>query len=566
MWDDDRDLHIEFLKELKAKHLSLMPLELFSVIGEPLPTHLPTFVSPTLATGPPPSMGPWGNSYAGFPPAWGVQPGAFYGTPYAPNAPLPGWPGDIGATPTPAAYNGSPYVPAGPIPPGVPYSQASPTAAPFSPALNPNQPYPAPIPGQPPEDNTRGVPSQHIGQEVPGSRQHLEEELNKLKSRAGTPSFTGMTLGNSGSGDFDETTTVNPLLSGSADHPRLKWNMLFRPDNSQLTIINPQTHGPSLMERLSAPATSPSMSHLVLSSPLLPIPIEIKQDGVVTCGDVLRQIHNFTYKPVPRRLYDQQDRGAKRALSQAYYHNRRSTDLSVPGGAMDPGMRWIDWLKSRVFFGGIVSDDSVLGLPRAFKLLCITSEELNVMIDALSDSPGSLVQTERPQMVNTAPFAFSPSTSSPYIPTRRSTDSQRQRTGPEFPRHDSAPALPHVVAPIPSAPGGELEATNLLGLQIFSKEKPQLDDQLGDAVQTTKRAQEGQTGDVSSDKPSGPRDHHPPSLPYLLAPRESAESFVGQAHNEVQNGTLSVFPSELAIRTRRTYPLLSRGHSSLRIR
>ncbi|KAI0071369.1 hypothetical protein K474DRAFT_633601 [Panus rudis PR-1116 ss-1] len=402
--DDTVNLHVTLLKELKLKHQYLLPLELYATIGEPISGYPSTFVSP--ASGMPPPSGAWATPYG--------MPG------YAPEFPAPWVPG-MGNAPPPAPFYGTPYLQTAPLPGYVPHSSTNPTPMPFT------------------------TPSEH-----PSSQLHPDP----------TPLRSTATVIPEAPPASD--IIVHPFLRVFDDsvNPLLRWNMHFRPDNSQLSIVD-NAEDLSLSGGLAEPATSPALPFMELISPLLPSSITVhpsQGSNVVTCGDILTEIHKYMCKPVPRSLYDQQDSDTRKALSHAYYHNRRSTDPNVPGATMEPGLRWIDWLDSRTFFGGIVYK-GILGDPpsNTFELRCISLEQINTVNGEDSSEPH-----EPTGIGSTNPAAAS-------VVDESSGTSPPQEGGVSTQPDDPAlPSLP-LVRRSPSSASGSLKpdlSTNTLGMLI----------------------------------------------------------------------------------------------------
>ncbi|KAF9063684.1 hypothetical protein BDP27DRAFT_227767 [Rhodocollybia butyracea] len=168
-----------------------------------------------------------------------------------------------------------------------------------------------------------------------------------------------------------------PLEIGDADHPFLKWNMLWASNMIQRSNDNAQT---SWSDGRNSPATFPRITSMRILPNILPFTIEVhaeKPDIGVTCGDVAEAIHNSMRKHCGQSDFDCVPANRKRMVSEAYRHNR-SRAYGVPGGTLGEGLRRMDFLGKETMFGGIREDPGavmrVCGeiLPCTWILDCMT--------------------------------------------------------------------------------------------------------------------------------------------------------------------------------------------------
>jgi len=95
----------------------------------------------------------------------------------------------------------------------------------------------------------------------------------------------------------------------------------------------------------------------------------------VTCGELIDTVAESLYKHVSKD--EMETASNSRAIISAYWHNRSTDALDVPGGRLGEGVRRIDWLLYDTAFGGITKNDDVARaqcggevLPCTFELKC----------------------------------------------------------------------------------------------------------------------------------------------------------------------------------------------------
>ncbi|KAJ7272838.1 hypothetical protein C8J57DRAFT_1063277 [Mycena rebaudengoi] len=178
---------------------------------------------------------------------------------------------------------------------------------------------------------------------------------------------------------------VQPISEGSTD-PYLKWNMLFPSNQCQRSDDPPHM---SWSKGRQEPATFPRVTSIRLVSGSFPWAISIvahNRDLGVTCGELIDYISADMYQLTGQPEYEAIPAQRKRAVAEAYRHNRSRAN-GVPGGSLNPGMLRLDWLGLDTRFGGVRENDRLVKqvcgdvLPCTFELVCVrrypmTAEEL----------------------------------------------------------------------------------------------------------------------------------------------------------------------------------------------
>ncbi|KAJ7221604.1 hypothetical protein GGX14DRAFT_430412 [Mycena pura] len=182
---------------------------------------------------------------------------------------------------------------------------------------------------------------------------------------------------------------LNPLISPAPDagaQPFLKWNMLFQSNQCQRS--DDPVHL-SWSKGRNQPATFPRVTFLRLVSEAFPWTISVtarNRDVGVTCGDVIDTISRTMYQLTSQSEYEALASARRRAVGEAYRHNR-SRAHGVPGGSLNPGMLRLDWLVHDTRFGGVRENERLVRrvcgdlLPCTFELACVrqypmTAEEV----------------------------------------------------------------------------------------------------------------------------------------------------------------------------------------------
>ncbi|KAI0255304.1 hypothetical protein BJV78DRAFT_1179039 [Lactifluus subvellereus] len=175
------------------------------------------------------------------------------------------------------------------------------------------------------------------------------------------------------------TVRINPLLLPVGDdeaRPHLRWNMLFHTAHCHRST-DPSHR--SWSNGRQEPATFPRVSQLRLVSHAVPWILNVRATNRaigVTCGDVIEQLSDYLQRRLRKEDYDGAAGMKRRAIRDAYHHNR-SRSAGVPGGQLGDGLKALDWLGTQTMYGGIqqneqfVLDRFNVVLPCTFELLCV---------------------------------------------------------------------------------------------------------------------------------------------------------------------------------------------------
>ncbi|KAI0303322.1 hypothetical protein B0F90DRAFT_1816159 [Multifurca ochricompacta] len=301
---------------------------------------------------PSPWAGPMSTPFAGF--------GAF-----APPLPPTNPPGSYAPHPTahlPQGY-GVPYATPAPqfaIPHGYPMAYATPAWVPAPMAYPPPGPPPPAAPPRQPERLTRAERYDKIGHFAAGP--HYGPVLEPLLIKA-----VGATL------------QINPLLLPVGDdeeRAHLRWNMLF--STAHCHRSTDPSHR-SWSNGRQEPATFPRLTELRLISQVAPWILDIHATSPaigVTCGDVIEQLSEHLQKRLRKEDYEGASGVKRRAIRDAYHHNR-SRNAGVPGGQLGDGLKALDWLGIHTMFGGVqLNENFVLDrfnvvIPCMLELVCV---------------------------------------------------------------------------------------------------------------------------------------------------------------------------------------------------
>jgi hypothetical protein len=79
----------------------------------------------------------------------------------------------------------------------------------------------------------------------------------------------------------------------------------------------------------------------------------------VTCGDLIEQLSDHLQRRLRKEEYDGASGARRRAIRDAYHHNR-SRSAGVPGGRLGDGLKVLDWLGTQIMFGGIQNNEQLL--------------------------------------------------------------------------------------------------------------------------------------------------------------------------------------------------------------
>ncbi|KZV68106.1 hypothetical protein PENSPDRAFT_30695 [Peniophora sp. CONT] len=181
---------------------------------------------------------------------------------------------------------------------------------------------------------------------------------------------------------------VNPLLAPVTDadattRKHIIWNMLFVSSDARLSTDGPNR---SWSTGRDEPVTFPRVTLLRLISTTFPWSIDVhahNPESGVSCGDVIDALSAFLQQHSPRADYEAVTGEYRRALKDAYHHNR-SRAHGVPGGRLGEGMRRVDWLRDAVIFGGIRVNDTMVfersdGAPMPGVLEVICKEQADLL-------------------------------------------------------------------------------------------------------------------------------------------------------------------------------------------
>jgi hypothetical protein len=172
---------------------------------------------------------------------------------------------------------------------------------------------------------------------------------------------------------------MNPLLLPVGDEeerPHLQWNMLF--STAHCHRSTDPSHR-SWSNGRQEPATFPRVTQLRLISHVVPWILTIRATNPavgITCGDVIEQLSEHLQRRLRKEDYDSATGMKRRAIRDAYHHNR-SRSAGVPGGQLGDGLKALDWLGMQTMYGGIQSNDPYVlerfnvVLPCTLELLCV---------------------------------------------------------------------------------------------------------------------------------------------------------------------------------------------------
>jgi hypothetical protein len=174
------------------------------------------------------------------------------------------------------------------------------------------------------------------------------------------------------------TLQVNPLLipiGDEEDRPHLRWNMLF--STAHCHRSTDPSHR-SWSNGRQEPATFPRVTELRIISRTFPWTINVSATNRsigVTCGDLVEQLSNHLQRRLRKEDYDGATGQRRRAIRDAYHHNR-SRSAGVPGGQLGDGLKVLDWLGTQTMLGGLQLNDQLLVerfnvvVPCMLELLC----------------------------------------------------------------------------------------------------------------------------------------------------------------------------------------------------
>ena len=175
------------------------------------------------------------------------------------------------------------------------------------------------------------------------------------------------------------TPQINPLLipiGDGEDRQHLRWNMLFSTAHCHRST-DPFHHSWSIGRQ--EPATFPRVTELRLISRAFPWIVHIRATNRaigVTCGDLIEQLSGHLQRRQRKEDYDGTSDQKRRAIRDAYHHNR-SRSAAVPGGLLGDGLKALDWLGTQTMFGGLKLNEQLLLerfnviLPCMLELLCV---------------------------------------------------------------------------------------------------------------------------------------------------------------------------------------------------
>jgi hypothetical protein len=172
---------------------------------------------------------------------------------------------------------------------------------------------------------------------------------------------------------------INPLLLPVGDdeeRPHIRWNMLF--STAHCHRSTDPSHR-SWSNGRQEPVTFPRVTQLSLISHVVPWNLTVRATTPsigVTCGDVIEQLSDHLQRRLRKEDYDSASGVKRRAIRDAYHHNR-SRSAGVPGGQLGDGLKALDWLGTQTMYGGIqVNEQYVLErfnvvMPCMLELLCV---------------------------------------------------------------------------------------------------------------------------------------------------------------------------------------------------
>ena len=172
---------------------------------------------------------------------------------------------------------------------------------------------------------------------------------------------------------------INPLLlplGDEDDRPHLRWNMLF--STAHCHRSTDPSHR-SWSNGRQEPVTFPRVSEIRVVSRVFPWIVNIRATNRaigVTCGDLIEQLSDHLQRRLRKEDYEGATGGRRRAIRDAYHHNR-SRSTGVPGGQLGDGLKALDWLGTQTMFGGIQQNEPLLlerfnvVLPCVLELVCV---------------------------------------------------------------------------------------------------------------------------------------------------------------------------------------------------
>lgn len=172
---------------------------------------------------------------------------------------------------------------------------------------------------------------------------------------------------------------MNPLLLPLGDeehHPHLQWNMLF--STAHCHRSTDPSHR-SWSNGRQEPATFPRVTELRLVSRVFPSTVDIRATNRaigITCGDLIEQLSDYLQRRLRKEDYESAPPARRRAIRDAYHHNRSRT-MGVPGGQLGDGLKALDWLGTQTMFGGIQQNEQYLlerfnvVMPCVLELICV---------------------------------------------------------------------------------------------------------------------------------------------------------------------------------------------------
>jgi hypothetical protein len=175
------------------------------------------------------------------------------------------------------------------------------------------------------------------------------------------------------------TLKINPFLLPLLDEeerPHLRWNMLF--STAHCHRSTDPSHR-SWSNGRQEPATFPRVTEIRLISRVFPWTVNIRATNRavgVTCGDMVEQLSEHLQRRLRKEDYEGATGGRRRAIRDAYHHNR-SRSAGVPGGQLGDGLKALDWLGMQTMFGGVQLNEQLLlerfnvAPPCMLELVCV---------------------------------------------------------------------------------------------------------------------------------------------------------------------------------------------------